>query len=338
MPVRRLLGGLLCAAAWASAAAGSLFGDHSVLEVSLTGRFGDLFANAQGSDYQPFTLEVDGLRQEIRVRLRGHSRRRVCEFPPLRLEIPSNGAVQSLFAGHEQLKLVTHCRNQDRGEQDMLEEYLAYRVFNLLTPDSLKVRLLRFSYHDSEGRMPRGSSPRYGFLLEPLESLAARTGATVAALPGVPVQRHDLRQAALVYVFQYLIGNTDWSLVRKEGETVCCHNIELLERDGLVLVVPYDFDLAGIVNARYAFPDASLRIRRVTQRLYRGLCTDPENLRDAITAVNARRADIMALVRETPGLEPDEKEDAASYLEGYFKRAQDEERLLRDFEQRCLGR
>ena len=218
----------------------------------------------------------------------------------------------------------------------MLEEYLAYRIFNVLTADSLQVRLLRITYRDSDGRLPDNASPRYGFLLEPLESMAARSGATVAALPGVPVDRHELRQAALVYVFQYLIGNTDWSLVREEDDEVCCHNIELLERDGLVLIVPYDFDLAGIVSARYAFPDASLPIRRVTQRLYRGLCTDPEVLRDAIRAVNARRTDIMALVRETPGLEPDNVENAVKYLERYFKRAGDEERLLGLFQERCL--
>lgn len=334
----RLLAGILGVAVGASAASSPLFDDDSVLEVSLAGPFGVLFEDKEETAYRPFTLMVKGQRHEISIRVRGHSRRRVCEFPPLKLDFSPAGPEGTVFEGQGKLKLVTHCRNHDRGEQDMLEEYLAYRIFNALARDSFRVRLLRLSYRDSEGRLPDDSSPRFGFLIEPSETLAARRGAAAAALPGMPVYRHDLEQAALVYLFQYLIGNTDWSLVPAEGEQDCCHNMELFERDGQVFFVPYDFDLAGMVNARYAFPDRSLSIRRVTQRLYRGYCIDRETLRRAIRAVNERRTAILSLIGSTPGLQPDSVKTAAKYLEAYFERAGEVDRLLDEFERHCLGR
>jgi hypothetical protein len=333
----RLLAGILGVGVWASAASSPLFDDDSVLEVSLAGPFGVLFEDKEANAYRPFTLVVQGQRHEISVRVRGHSRRRVCEFPPLKLDFSPEGPEATVFEGQGKLKLVTHCRNHDRGEQDMLEEYLAYRIFGALSGDSFKVRLLRLSYRDSERRLPDDASPRYGFLIEPSETLAARLGVAAVALPGVPVNRHNLEQAALVYLFQYLIGNTDWSLVRAEREEDCCHNIELFERDGQVFFVPYDFDLAGIVNARYAFPDRSLSIRRVTQRLYRGYCTDRDILRRAILAVNEQRTAILSLLGSTPGLQPGSVKTAAKYLEAYFERAGEVDRLLDEFERRCLG-
>jgi hypothetical protein len=50
-------------------------------------------------------------------------------------------------------------------------------------------------------------------------------------------------------VFQYMIGNTDWSVPY-------LHNIRILSFDAQTIpsVVPYDFDHAGIVNAPYALP------------------------------------------------------------------------------------
>ena len=77
-----------------------------------------------------------------------------------------------------------------------------------------------------------------------------------------------------MYVLRYLIANTDWMVLRADYGHVSCHNADLYQRDSLVYFVPCDFDLSGLVNARYAFPDPKLRIKRVTQRRYRGLCTD----------------------------------------------------------------
>ena len=297
-----------------------------------------MFANARQPAYLPFTLLAGGTTQSVDIRVRGHSRIRVCEFPPLRLSFPTGANANSVFAGQSQLKLVTHCRNSDRGEQDLLEEYAAYRVLNVLTDLSYRVQLLHIRYQDTEGALPPDAAVRYGFILEPEEEFITRTGSAAVMLKGFPKERHDRQQAALMYVFQYLVANTDWMLVKADYDEACCHNADLYELDSRVIFVPYDFDLTGLVNAPYAFPDRTLRIRRVTQRLYRGLCTDRENLRRALATVKSKRVEILAVVGDLPGLEPGNAERAARYLEDFFEAAADEERLLTSFENRCLER
>ena len=152
----------------------------------------------------------------------------------------------------------------------------------------------------------------------------------------VALARLDRAHAALVYVFQYLIGNTDWSFVTAEHEEFCCHNGDLMDIDGTIYYLPYDFDLAGIVNARYARPQPKMRLRSVRQRRYRGFCTDTETLRAAIRHLNARRDDIHEVIGATPGLSDKDSEKIADYLDAYFERAQDEDKLLRSFERDCI--
>lgn len=317
--------------------ASPLFDDGTVLDVTLRGPLAAVFADTEERAERDFVLEVDGDEYPVKVRVRGKSRVRVCEFPPLRLNFRRANVSQTVFAGQDKLKLVTHCRNYDRAEQDMLEEYAAYRIFNVLTDLSYRVRLLRVSYVDTDGKLGEKGAHRFAFVLETEEQLAARMGAQPVRIRGVPKQRHDLAEAALVYVYQYLIANTDWGLVKADHDEGCCHNIDLFERDGIVVFVPYDLDLSGLVNAKYAFPDRTLRIKRVTQRLYRGLCSDRSIVGAALDKVQANEKDIMAVLAATPGLSDDNRDKAKRFLGRYFEKAADRDKLLDKFEQRCVG-
>ena len=137
----------------------------------------------------------------------------------------------------------------------------------------------------------------------------------------MPKHRQDLDHSALVFVYQYLIGNTDWGFVKADYDEGCCHNGDLYERDSVVLFIPYDFDLAGLVNAKYAFPDPLLRIKKVTQRLYRGVCTDSEILRSALNKVMSHKDEILAAPEAVEGLSPKSVERAIKYLDGFFEKA-----------------
>ena len=145
-------------------------------------------------------------------------------------------------------------------------------------------------------------------------------------------------QYPLMYVLRYLIAHTDWMLLKADHDDACCHNADLYQSDLRVFFVPFDFDLSGLVNARYAYPDPRLRINRVTQRRYRGLCTDRSYLSAALADVVAKREPILDVVRTLPGLEPRNAERAERYLDDFFEAAGDPERLLRSFERRCLER
>jgi hypothetical protein len=282
-------------------------------------------------------VEVDGDQQDVRVRVRGKSRSEIefCRFPPLRLRFEEAGGV---FTGQRKIKLVTHCRNSHFGDANVMEEFLAYRILNLLTPDSFRVRPLRITYVDTEDRLSRSARHRYGFFIESTRELESRRGGSFIDTTHLSVGQLDASHAALVYVFQYLVGNTDWSLVVADGEEYCCHNGRPLKVGDQIRYVPYDFDLSGLVNAPYATPDPRLRLRNVRTRLYRGFCTEPDILASAIRAAVQKEQEIYALVRATPGLDTGRKKSAIDYLARFFREARDEEALRADFEKRCLGR
>ena len=331
-----LLGAWITGLASCQAQASALFASDDVLHVTVAGPISTLAENMDGKEELPFVLTAEGVEHAIAVRNRGNSRLRVCEFPPLRLDFDRDATAGTVFEGQNKLKLVTHCRNYDRGEQDMLEEYLTYRLFNALTDASFRVRLLRIRYVDTDGRLDEDASLRYAFVLEPEEQLAARLGGELAEISGVPKRRHDYEQASLLYLFQYMIGNTDWGFVKADYDEDCCHNVTLIDVENVVHTIPYDFDLAGLVNARYARPDPLLRIKTVRQRLYRGLCSDPQQVRAALDRVTERRELLLAVPSGIAGLEAGNVSKAERYLSDFFELADDPEKLLRRFERSCL--
>ena len=320
--------------------ASPLFDDDSVLEVELKGPLASLYANKNNEPREelPFKLVAGGIEHDIKVRVRGKSRVQMCHFPPLRLNFKKDSVSGTDFAGQDKLKLVTRCDLGRYAESDVLEEYAAYKILNELTDISYRVRLLHIRYVDSEGKTNGLEYPHYGFLIEPKEQLAERNQGITVQKPGVALKWLEPEYAALVYMHQYLIGNTDWSLAAPRDEEFCCHNVTLIEIDSLLNPVPYDFDMSGLVNARYAAPDEDLvRISRVTQRLYRGYCTDQEILRDTIHLIQENRGDIINIINDLPLLTRKKKDQKINYLEKAFKAAEKEEKLINLFEDRCLG-
>jgi hypothetical protein len=328
------LAALLIAATFARA--DSLFADTDPLQLTLTGPLEKIVDDGDERVELPFVVTVGDTSVPVEIRTRGKSRLRVCRFPPLRLNFDAGTDIESVFRGYDKIKLVTHCSDKRRDESALYDEYFAYRLFSLLTDRSYRTRWARVRYVDSENP-DEAALERPGFLIEPDDAFAERTGSEYQELPGVVYSKLDDTHATLVYVFQYLIGNTDWSLVVADGDDECCHNGDLFAADTGILLVPYDFDLAGIVNASYAKPDPSLRIRRVRSRIYRGYCTDIENVRSALDTVIARREDIMKLAETIPSASPKDREQRIEYLEDFFDEAEDPEDLLETFDSRCIG-
>lgn len=324
-----LLGGLSCAQA------GSLFDDDSVIEATLAGPIEAVVeAGAEREEY-PFTITVAGVDTPVAVRTRGNSRLRACKFPPLRLDFPKNATVASPFEGQDKLKLVTHCSDKRKDAGNVFDEYLAYRLFNLLSGDSYRVRLMRVRYVNTE--QPDSSAEiRDAFLIESDEGFAESRNIDILEAPGVYLSKLDQAQAARVYVYQYLIANTDWSLVKADTDDKCCHNMDLFERDGQTLPVPYDFDLAGLVDASYAKPDPALNIRSVQTRRYRGYCLSPDVLALALDEVVALEDRILAVAAVVPAASDSLLWERLDFLAGFFDDAADRDDLLRDFKKRCL--
>ena len=151
--------------------------------------------------------------------------------------------------------------------------------------------------------------------------------------------------AILLKTFEYFVGNPDWSVFTIEpGEDACCHNtVPIGAGDGPVFSVPYDFDIAGIVNTRYAdrlfVPESrNMGIRRVRERAYRGLCASADHLQGVFALFNQKREAIYALYREQPGLHPEVLKETVEYLDAFYDAINDARKVKREFTDRCLGR
>lgn len=322
---------------WPVMATAGLFDETEMIEVRLSGPVSSILEDTDNREERPFALDVNGKEIEILARVRGKSRARVCDFPPIRFNLTDSDTKQTVFEGQGKLKLVTHCRNNSQGSTNVLEEYVVYRMFNILTEISYRARLLRIEYDDTSGKLHKEASPNYGFLIESGKEVESRTGGEFVKLPAIAQSRLEQDHAAIVFVFQYLIGNTDWSFVLAEGAKNCCHNGNLLELNTRLFYVPYDFDLAGLVDAPYAKPDPSIGLRSVTQRRYRGYCIDNEPVAAALRLVNSKKTEIMGVLQELPDYSDKAMKKSRKFLEGFFKKAGNESRLLKTFEKRCLG-
>ncbi len=229
----------------------------------------------------------------VQARPRGIWRLKMCEFPPLRLNFKGQTTRGTIFHQLDKPKLVSYCHNTDSYEQYILQEYQLYRIYQLLTPLSHQVRLLRFIYADSASGKIRAK--RYGFLIEETGALGARMSGKVLEQKGAGAENLDPFQDALFGVFEYFIGNTDFSVAG-------LHNVELFfDAEGSVAPIAYDFDFAGAVNARYAVPAANLNIPNVRQRLFRGYCTDPIQYEKVFSLFNEKKTGIYALYTDPVG-------------------------------------
>ena len=346
-PIRGLML-VLAAAVPAQAQDPPLFASDEVVALTIRAPLEQIFGHRdQESEEYPGVIVVDaGTRLdtvEVDIRTRGRSRldRRICRFPPLRLDFPRSRVAGTLFEEQDKVKLVTHCRDDDRFEQDMLVESLAYRILNVLTDVSFRVRVARITYEDTDG--DRDPVTRYGFLIEHEEAVAGRTGWRYLPVPTVPPEATDPDHLALLEVYQYLIGNTDWSAFAADpGSDECCHNTKPIGAPtGPVFALPYDFDITGLVDAPYArnLYQANLQqlgIRSVRDRRFRGVCSTEPLWPGVLATLREHRADIEGLIRGQEGLHPDRRDEALQYVGSFYDELEDEPRLLERFRDTCI--
>ncbi|MGI9249438.1 MAG: hypothetical protein ACR2QI_10505, partial [Woeseiaceae bacterium] len=269
----------------ATPAVAPLFAIHEPLQVTIQAPLTTLMKERPEEEYLEGTFSFtgdDGLARTVnlKIRARGKYRRMPehCDLPPVKLNFRTSQLANTVFAGQDKLKMVTHCRNNRPSYvQLVLREFLAYRILNVITNKSYGVRLLRINYVDTEGGE---SMTNFGFVIETADDVAERNRMKSVKLGDIIYDDLEHRQENLVNVFEYLIGNTEYSLVKSEPDDDCCHNSDLMSATGgpPFTPLPYDFDFAGIVNAPYAQPNPRYHLRNVRQRLYKGQCGNNELL------------------------------------------------------------
>lgn len=321
--------------AWGQDGASQLFEAQDMVSLRLETDLGLLFSD-RGDDpqQQQATLTYTGqdgndVSQLLKVRLRGNFRKNHCDFPPIRLNFAKKEAHGTLFEGEDKVKLVTHCKDKEHDyEQYVLLEYLSYRLFNELTDFSFRVRLARITYVDTE--KARKPLTRYGFLIEDDDAMALRNEGVKLEEEGHHQESTNYDQISKMALFQYMIGNTDWSV---SG----LHNIRLVHTGESLLpyAVPYDFDFSGFVNATYASPDPRLPIKTVRQRLYRGYCRPESALTTQVALFESKKEQFYRMINEFQPLRSTVRKDTRKYLDAFYKTLASTRRMQRAFIDAC---
>ena len=92
--------------------------------------------------YQPASITWPGIEQPfaIELRPRGITRRKICDFPPLKLNFNKKELrAAGLYGDYDKLKLVSECQLD---EKLLLREYLAYCLYNEMTDRSFRAHLV----------------------------------------------------------------------------------------------------------------------------------------------------------------------------------------------------
>lgn len=311
----------------------ALFDSEELLTLTLSGNIGDLLKDRTGDpQYFPMTLayEENGNRVAIpiKARTRGNFRRLKanCNYPPILLNFSKEDIRNTLFDHQDKIKLVTPCRAEDY----VVREFLVYKLYNLVTPKSIRARLVKVSFDDSNLK-PKEQQPFYAILLEDEDQMAARNGMVSLNRELVRPEQTQAEDFLNMAVFEYMIGNTDWSVQYRQ-------NVKLIVKDTLEKpsTVPYDFDHAGIVGASYARPAEALQMSSTRERRYRGFCiSDMNHYNDVINHYNQLKESFYAVYSNCTFIDQSYIKSTLKYLDDFYKTLNDPKKLKSEFQYPC---
>jgi hypothetical protein len=314
-----------------------LFMDSKPVELTLTGSFAKIRKQRTGeATYFPGTVSYKSdsgpvISVPVRLRARGIWRRKNCETPPILMNFWKDSSKKTLFAKLDRARLTFPCRWNPEWEQYVLQEYNLYRVQRVLTQYSFDVRLAHVTYIDSDKKDTVGTG--WSFLSEQDDVFAERVGAKLITEAGAGPGDLERYESAFFGVFQYFVANSDYSIR-------ALHNVVLILKNFEYIPVARDYDFGGAVNTRYATPDPRLSIKRVTDRLMRGYCTEPEHYAKVFTLFREKKDAIYAIYSDplSEMMQPKVKKTTLEYFDDFYSVINDPKRSQREIVNACLGK
>ncbi|HUR65040.1 MAG TPA: hypothetical protein VMZ03_01715, partial [Chitinophagaceae bacterium] len=293
------------------------FTDEQTLEMELTTDIKSLQGEKGQDVFQPATVKIkfpDGkiIEEVIQVGARGKFRRGYCRIPPIMMQFRNASSPQLASLG--KLKLVIGCGASSTDEELLFKEFLVYKIYNQITPKSFRVRLIKTTYNDTRGRVR--SFSQHSFMLEDDGDMARRNGCFKKVHGQLLTEATERDNMTMVAVFEYMIGNTDWSVPNE-------HNIEIIfNREKPLappLTVPYDFDYCGLVDASYAVPNEIIGTEKVTERVYRGFPRSMEELQQTLALFRSKKEAIYSVIRNFTMLGERARRGMINYLDEFYR-------------------
>ena len=233
----------------------------------------------------------------VKLRARGNNRRENCYFPPVKIKIKKSVAAGTIFEGNKKLKLVLPCLIQNDNNDNILKEYMAYKLYEIISPYHYKTRRVAIDFTELRRNKSKNHKLK-GFLIEDIDLVAERHNGKELKRAVHPLEQDNICSVQNDF-FQYMIGNTDFSVAYQHNEKL------IFTADKKTMPVPYDFDMSGLVNASYSVvsqvQNETLSITSVTQRLYRGFRRNPSIYGKVREQFLSKKSQIFEIV---DGLEP----------------------------------
>lgn len=283
-----------------------------------------LLANRRTNDYMPASVtDASGKVFKAEVRARGKFRRKTCDIPPIKIKFSKKQLLAMGLDSLNEVRLTIPCKSNPESEELVLREYVAYRLFERLSPYHVKAKLVRVTIKDKQ--TGETQKPVYCLLTEHEEETVARLGGEMVEKYNLPAKEVDMNQYALTAVFQYMIGNTDWELATFRNV------YQFKTPDGLVRPIPYDFDFSGLVNAPYATPAVTAGVANVQDRSLMADGIPASALRHAVRQIQAAKDELRALCRVNQ-LNNSTSVELRRYLDAFFEVAEESSELPKRME------
>ena len=224
----------------------ALFFDQKPLKIGLNYSNNNLNKNTNDSTLMKtklfFIQENKNKEIDVLLRARGNFRRKHCYFTPVKIKIKKKDASNTIFSDNRTLKLVLPCKNERDKNDNILKEFIAYKIYEIISPFYFKTRRLEINYTDQKRKNQKNFN-LIGFFIEDDDKVAKRFEGKIVERKISPLAMDDFISVKLSF-FNFLIGNTDFSSAHQ-------HNGKLLFYEKKIIPIPYDFDLTGWVKPKY---------------------------------------------------------------------------------------
>ena len=333
-----------------SIASPTLYSDESTLQFTIKAPFDELMNFGQPI---PFfitnSIEVDGeiifdsKIIAVKISNRGRTSKQECKFFKLKVSIQDDeAAIGTPFSSPGSFKLATHCdkRNQNSNrvgdERAVNRERALYRIAAEITGKSYHSRLAEINYQSTDSDL---NITKQAFLLERFRHFRKRND--IDETLNFKLKNVDPVKLALNHLFQIYALNNDWQIERlnmfqRINENLILtrgtFNYRLGTSPAESFIVPYDFDIAGMVNgstyweqnSQFFMPNqADSAKSQIHFLFYAARLHDPEVFHQAIERIRSLKQNILKIISKG-NIDPEGKTFYDQRTAAFFKLLDDE--------------
>lgn len=298
----------------------------SIMEITMIADFFTIRKNKYQEEYYSGHLNFIDSNNTVQsfpvsFRTRGKSRKKVCFHPALKLKFPKKELQSKDLSDDNKYKLVCQCNSGKLHRQSLFREYLAYKIYNLISPYSFEVHLLNINYIET-GTMRK--EQRYAFLLESEKSVEKRLNGIVIDRDLFALDQISRTESIRMSLFQYMIANTDWNVP-------ALHNVKLLlDKNKQLIPIPYDYDYSGLAKTPYASPNPDYPIKTVTDRYFLSADYTESEINEQLVYFHQQKKAVKALITNFEFLNKRSRRFVDRFINRFYKTIEDPRRVAKE--------